>query len=29
MFLEKVGKTFGVPTVTDIHEVSDAEKAAA
>ena len=27
--LEKVGQTFGVPTVTDIHEVSDAEKAAA
>lgn len=26
--LEKVGKTFGVPTVTDIHEVSDAELAA-
>lgn len=23
--LEKVGKTFGIPTVTDIHEVSDAE----
>ena len=27
--LEKVGQTFGVPTVTDIHEVNDAEKAAA
>lgn len=27
--LQKVGKTFDVPTVTDIHEVSDAEKAAA
>ena len=27
--LEKVGQTFGVPTVTDIHEVSDAEIAAA
>lgn len=26
--LEKVGKTFGVPTVTDIHEVSDAELSA-
>lgn len=26
--LQKVGKTFGVPTVTDIHEVSDAEMAA-
>ncbi|ATA75810.1 3-deoxy-8-phosphooctulonate synthase [Capnocytophaga sp. H2931] len=26
--LEKVGKTFGIPTVTDIHEVSDAELAA-
>ncbi|CEN40061.1 2-dehydro-3-deoxyphosphooctonate aldolase [Capnocytophaga cynodegmi] len=26
--LEKVGKTFGVPTVTDIHEVSDADMAA-
>ncbi|MDO5104910.1 3-deoxy-8-phosphooctulonate synthase [Capnocytophaga sp.] len=26
--LERVGKTFGVPTVTDIHEVSDAEMAA-
>ncbi len=26
--LQKVGKTFDVPTVTDIHEVSDAEKAA-
>ena len=27
--LEKVGKTFGVPTVTDIHESSEAEMAAA
>lgn len=27
--LEKVSKEFGVPTVTDIHEVSDAEMAAA
>ena len=26
--LQKVGKTFDVPTVTDIHEFSDAEKAA-
>ncbi len=26
--LEKVGKTFDVPTVTDIHEISDAYKAA-
>ncbi len=26
--LEKVGKTFNVPTVTDIHDVSDAIKAA-
>lgn len=26
--LEKVGKTFDIPTVTDIHEVSDANKAA-
>ena len=26
--LKKVSDTFGVPTVTDIHEVSDAEKAA-
>ncbi|GET45687.1 MAG: 3-deoxy-8-phosphooctulonate synthase [Capnocytophaga felis] len=26
--LEKVGKEFGVPTVTDIHEVSEAEMAA-
>lgn len=26
--LEKVGKTFGIPTVTDIHEVSDADMAA-
>ena len=26
--LQKVGKTFDVPTVTDIHEVSDAKKAA-
>ena len=26
--LQKVGETFGVPTVTDIHEVADAEKAA-
>jgi len=26
--LEKVGKTFDVPTVTDIHEISDAIKAA-
>lgn len=26
--LKKVSKTFNVPTVTDIHEVSDAEKAA-
>ncbi len=26
--LRKVSETFGVPTVTDIHEVSDAEKAA-
>ena len=25
--LQKVGKTFDVPTVTDIHEVSDAEEA--
>jgi len=27
--LKKVSETFGVPTVTDIHEVADAEKAAA
>ena len=27
--LQKVSQTFGVPTVTDIHEVSDAVKAAA
>lgn len=27
--LEKVGKTFGVPTVTDIHESAEAEMAAA
>ena len=27
--LQKVAKTFDVPTVTDIHEVNDAEKAAA
>ena len=27
--LQKVGREFGVPTVTDIHEVSDAAKAAA
>lgn len=27
--LQKVSKTFDVPTVTDIHEVSDAQKAAA
>jgi 2-dehydro-3-deoxyphosphooctonate aldolase (KDO 8-P synthase) len=27
--LEKVGKTFGVPTVTDIHESGEAEMAAA
>lgn len=27
--LQKVGKTFNIPTVTDIHEVSDATKAAA
>jgi len=27
--LRKVSETFGVPTVTDIHEVEDAEKAAA
>ena len=26
--LRKVSETFDVPTVTDIHEVSDAEKAA-
>ena len=26
--LSKVGKTFDIPTLTDIHEVSDAEKAA-
>jgi 2-dehydro-3-deoxyphosphooctonate aldolase (KDO 8-P synthase) len=26
--LRKVSETFGVPTVTDIHEISDAEKAA-
>jgi 2-dehydro-3-deoxyphosphooctonate aldolase (KDO 8-P synthase) len=26
--LEKVGKTFDIPTVTDIHEVSDAQMAA-
>ncbi|MCF6223443.1 MAG: 3-deoxy-8-phosphooctulonate synthase [Flavobacteriaceae bacterium] len=26
--LEKVGKTFDIPTVTDIHEISDALKAA-
>jgi 2-dehydro-3-deoxyphosphooctonate aldolase (KDO 8-P synthase) len=26
--LKKVSDTFGIPTVTDIHEVSDAEKAA-
>jgi len=24
--LEKVGKSFGIPTVTDIHDVRDAEK---
>jgi len=27
--LQKVGQTFNIPTVTDIHEVSDAEMAAA
>ena len=27
--LEKVGNTFAVPTLTDIHEVADAQKAAA
>src|SRR5690606_39059271 len=27
--LEKVGKTFGIPTVTDIHESREAEMAAA
>jgi 2-dehydro-3-deoxyphosphooctonate aldolase (KDO 8-P synthase) len=27
--LQKVGETFNIPTVTDIHEVSDATKAAA
>lgn len=27
--LQKVGKTFNIPTVTDIHEASDATKAAA
>ncbi|MFT7442799.1 MAG: 2-dehydro-3-deoxyphosphooctonate aldolase (KDO 8-P synthase) [Maribacter sp.] len=27
--LRKVSETFGVPTVTDIHEISDAQKAAA
>ena len=27
--LQKVSRTFDIPTVTDIHEVSDAEKAAA
>ena len=27
--LEKVGKTFDIPTVTDIHEISDAQMAAA
>ncbi len=27
--LQKIGREFGVPTVTDIHEVSDAAKAAA
>jgi 2-dehydro-3-deoxyphosphooctonate aldolase (KDO 8-P synthase) len=27
--LQKVGETFNIPTVTDIHEVSDAAKAAA
>ena len=27
--LEKVGRTFGVPTVTDIHEIADATMAAA
>ncbi|MGV6845629.1 MAG: 3-deoxy-8-phosphooctulonate synthase [Lutibacter sp.] len=26
--LQKVGQTFNIPTVTDIHEVNDAEKAA-
>jgi len=26
--LRKVSETFGVPTVTDIHEAADAEKAA-
>jgi 2-dehydro-3-deoxyphosphooctonate aldolase (KDO 8-P synthase) len=26
--LQKVGKTFGIPTVTDIHDVTDAAKAA-
>jgi len=26
--LQKVGQTFNVPTITDIHEVADAEKAA-
>ena len=27
--LEKVGKTFDIPTVTDIHDIHDADKAAA
>jgi 2-dehydro-3-deoxyphosphooctonate aldolase (KDO 8-P synthase) len=27
--LQKIGKTFNIPTVTDIHEVADAQKAAA
>ena len=27
--LQKIGKTFNIPTVTDIHEAADAEKAAA
>ena len=27
--LKKVGTTFGIPTITDIHEVADAERAAA
>ena len=27
--LEKVGNTFDIPTVTDIHEISDAQMAAA
>jgi 2-dehydro-3-deoxyphosphooctonate aldolase (KDO 8-P synthase) len=26
--LKKVGKTFNIPTITDIHEIKDAEKAA-